>query len=80
VCRQRPYTERQGALRLRNRVALHGARAVEEEEHLIATARDAERLRMERYHRTERAIRFACHVCDWLVGVFGSHEEHEVAV
>src|SRR5262245_43542087 len=29
VGRQRPHTERQGALRLRDRVTLHGARAVE---------------------------------------------------
>src|SRR3989442_9779390 len=69
VFRQGPHTECQSALRLRDRVALHGAGAVEQEEHLIATARDVERLRMKRHHRTERAIRLTGHVCYWLGGV-----------
>src|SRR5712692_3150676 len=80
VFRQGPHTEGQGALGLGDRVALHRARAVEQEEHLIATARDAERLRMERRHRTERAIRLAGHVYHRLMRVLGLHEEHEVAV
>src|SRR5439155_3055664 len=77
---QRPHTECQGTLRLRDRIALHGARAVEQEEHLIATARDAERLRMECHHRTERAVCLARHVCYRLVDILRPHEEYEIAV
>jgi hypothetical protein len=77
---QRPHTQRQGAPGLGDRIALHRAGAVEQEKHLIATARNIERLRMEGHHGTERAVRLTRHVCHRLVGVLGLHEEHEVAV